>query len=100
MPLQTSASSCAAQSPSLWHWHGSAKVPGWQVPALHASLRVQGLPSLQVLPSLRGAMAQPPFLGLQVLARQYASSTLGQLTTVAGFSLQTAVLPAPDDLSQ
>jgi hypothetical protein len=55
--------------PAVWHWSDAAHVMGFdptQVPAWHASVCVQALPSLQVVPFAATGLEHVPLDGLHV----------------------------------
>jgi hypothetical protein len=59
------------QVPAVWHWSTATHVtaaPGRHTPAVHESLCVQALPSLQDVPLATTGFEQVPFAGLQVPA--------------------------------
>src|SRR5208283_714845 len=60
-----------SQVPATWHWPAAGQVTGLdpvQTPLMHASLRVQGLPSLQVVPSGAAGLEHVPLPGSHVPA--------------------------------
>src|SRR5438874_1528747 len=59
------------QVPAVWHWSAAVHTTGsapTQVPAWPASVRVQALPSSQLVPSGLAGLLQAPDAGLQVPA--------------------------------
>jgi hypothetical protein len=64
------------QTPATWHWSLAVHVMGFDpvhTPALHASVCVHPLPSLQVVPSGAVGLEHVPVLGLHVPATWHAS---------------------------
>ncbi len=85
VPLQKSPSSNLAQSVSALHW--AMEVPGTQAPAWQASPTVLSLPSSQAVPSGASPRLQAPVLASHAAVWQ-AEAGLGQVTTLAGLTLQ------------
>ena len=57
--------------PAAWHWSVALQTTGllpMHTPAWQLSVRVQALPSLQVVPSAAGGFEQAPLAGLHVPA--------------------------------
>ncbi len=94
MPLHLLPSSLSSQSLSVLQ--AQVFAPPRHLPALHASLLVHGVPSLQaVMSSAAGWATHLPSLGRHFTDRHVVLSTVWQLITVAGLCLQVLV-----DLSQ
>ena len=60
-----------SQTPSAWHWSGAAHATGrvpTHAPLWQVSVCVQGLPSLQAVPSSLAGFVHAPVFGSQVPA--------------------------------
>lgn len=67
------------QTPATWQVSRAAQVTGLlpvHAPPWHASLRVQALPSLQVVPSAAAGFEQAPLVGSHVPATWHASEAV------------------------
>ena len=78
-----------SQVPTAWHGSRAVQVTGFdpvQIPAMQASVWVQALPSLQVVPSVAAGLEQAPEVGSQVPAAWHwslAEHTTGLVPTQA-----------------